>query len=93
MTMFKKIAYNCRHATFLIEKKQITSLTIRESFELKIHMAGCSVCRLFEKQSININRMVKHLLQPFSNNTFTLDKDFKERMQNKIDQKINPKTD
>lgn len=59
----RKIAYNCRKATFLIEKQQLAEITSREKMELKMHLAGCSVCRIFEEQSILINKMVKDFFQ------------------------------
>lgn len=86
--MFKKIAYDCKRATLLIEKKQITFLSIRERFELRTHLAGCSVCRVFEKQSIIINRLVGKLIHPNSHNSSRLGKDFKDRMQKRIDQQL-----
>jgi len=51
-TDLEKIAYNCRQATFLIEKKQGAELTGREKLELKIHLAGCYICRVYEQQSL-----------------------------------------
>jgi len=81
----KKIAYNCREATFLIEKKQLTTITLREQMELKIHLAGCSVCRIFEEQSIIINKMVKNLFH----GNHKLDDEFKTSLKDQIKRKIN----
>jgi hypothetical protein len=83
-----KIAYNCRKATFLIEKQQISSITLREKIELKIHLAGCSICKLFQQQSILINKMVGRHLADQHQDIF-LDKDFKEKLQRKIDDELN----
>ncbi|WCT10587.1 hypothetical protein [Mucilaginibacter jinjuensis] len=91
MSELKKIAYNCRKATFLIEKKQIDSLTLREKLELKIHLAGCSVCRTFQQQSIVINKMVHDLLHSTQNREITLDKEFKDELQNRIEEELNKK--
>jgi hypothetical protein len=85
----KKIAYNCKKATFLIEKKQIGSISIREKLELKIHLAGCSVCRIFEQQSIVINRMVKELFHSDQHAPFKLDDIHKKDMQERIEEKLN----
>jgi hypothetical protein len=89
MGELKKIAYNCRKATLLIEKKQIDKLTLREKLELKIHLAGCSVCRTFEQQSIMINKMVHQLLHSAQHPEITLDKEFKENLQNRIEEELN----
>ncbi len=86
----EKIAYNCKKATFLIEKKQIGTISLREKLELKIHLAGCSVCRIFEQQSIKINEMVKNLFH--TNNQqeeIKLDEDFKKAMQERIEKELN----
>ena len=84
-----KIAYNCKKATLLIEKKQITALTLREKLELKIHLAGCSVCRIFEKQSIMINRMVKVLFKQADKREIRLDDEYKKQLQERIEEKLN----
>ncbi|WP_293310276.1 hypothetical protein [Pedobacter sp. UBA5917] len=84
----KKIAYNCRKATFLIEKQQLAPITIREKLELKIHLAGCSICRTFMQQSIAINKMVHHLFQSSVRRDLKLDERFKEEMEDKIREKL-----
>jgi len=85
----KKIAYNCKQATFLIEKKQVGILTLRERLELKIHLAGCSVCRVFEQQSIAINKMVKELFHTSQHQEMKLDETFKNELQERIEEKLN----
>ena len=85
MNKLTKIAYNCRKATFLIEKKQIGNLSLSEKIELKIHLAGCSVCRLFQQQSIVINTMVRTHLH----GGIKLDDEFKKDLQDLIDKELN----
>ncbi|MCJ8209133.1 hypothetical protein MUY27_05395 [Mucilaginibacter sp. RS28] len=89
MGELKKIAYNCKKATLLIEKKQITLLTLREKLELKIHLAGCSVCRTFEKQSIMINELVKKLFDEANQKELHLDNDYKTALQQEIETRLN----
>lgn len=87
MGPIKKIAYNCRKATFLIEKQQISSITLREKIELKIHLAGCSICRIFQQQSMLINKIAgKHLADQHKD--LVLDRDFKARLQQKINEQL-----
>ena len=83
MDKLDKIAYNCRKATLLIEKRQAALLTVAEHVELKIHLAGCSACRLFQQQSVNINKMIKQLFKEKSARS-TLNSDFKKSLQDKI---------
>ena len=91
MDELTKIAYNCKKATLLIEKKLISHLTLREKLELKIHLAGCSVCRIFERQSKMINTMVKQLFVNVNTNEISLDDDFKKDLQERIDRKLDKK--
>lgn len=88
MTLLSKIQYNCRQATFLIEKKSLARLTFRETVELRIHLYGCSFCRLFGKQSAVINDMVKELLRTSKPN-IKLDEDFKRELQDRIERELN----
>jgi hypothetical protein len=88
MNKLKKIQYNCKQATFLIEKKQTGRLTLREKLELKIHLAGCSVCRIFQKQSILINRLVFTLFHISHPEEKKLDDYFKRELQERIDEDL-----
>ena len=83
-----RVAYNCKKATSLIEKKQSGVLSLREKLELKIHLAGCSVCRLFEQQSIEINRIYKLYFTESSRHK-KLDDKFKDRLAAEIKERIN----
>lgn len=84
----KGIIYNCRKATYLIEKSQIGNITLREKLELKIHLAGCSVCKTFLKQSVLINKMVHDLFQSPATNELKLDDQFKKELQERIEDKL-----
>lgn len=88
MNELKKIRHNCKEATFLIEKKQLTRLTIREKIKLRIHLAGCVICRIFEQQSIMINRTVKELFHTSQQSDVRLDDQFKRTLQDRIEEKM-----
>lgn len=89
MGPIKKIQYNCKQATFLIEKRLIDRLTVREKVELHIHLAGCSVCRVFAQQSKMINTMVRQLFNQSSAPSGHLDEDFKKDLQHRIEDELN----
>ena len=89
MNKLDKIRYNCKQATFLIEKKQLKRLTFREEIELRIHLTGCSVCRLYKKQSAMINNLVQQLFHDSMKQELKLDDTFKKQMQERIDHEIN----
>lgn len=88
MNDVKKIMYNCHKATMLIEKKQLARLTIREKMELKLHLAGCSVCKLFQQQSILINKQVRSLFQATTKKEHVLDDIYKKELQARIEEKL-----
>lgn len=89
MDEITKIAYNCRQATFLIEKKQTEDLTAREKLELKIHLAGCYICRVYEQQSLLINNMVNNMFTSSKLTELKLDEDFKTNLKKRIEEKLN----
>ena len=88
MGVIKKIQYDCRRATYLIEKRQLTTLTLKERIVLAIHLAGCSVCRLFQRQSRIIYRMMRNLYRPTSDPLHHLDENTKRDMQGKINDRM-----
>ena len=83
----RKIQKNCRQATYLIEKRQHTKLTWKERVHLIIHLAGCSMCRLFRRQSRQINRLLHDIFRRPRGNSHSLDEKFKQELQDKINQK------
>ncbi|WP_316838694.1 hypothetical protein [Pedobacter gandavensis] len=89
MNTFIKILYNCRKATFLIEKKTLSPLTKQENILLKLHLAGCSICRRFQQQSLLINKMIQHGFQENQKKPLSMNEDFKASLQQKIAQKWN----
>jgi hypothetical protein len=89
MSYLKRIIYNCKQATFLIDKKAIKPLNLRERIELRIHLYGCSFCRLYKKQSRMINEMVQELFRSSMKADIKLDDDFKKVLQNRIEEELN----
>lgn len=89
MTHLKKVIYNCKQATLLIEKKLIGKLSLRERVELQIHLYGCSFCRLYNKQSRMINEMVQELFRSSMKAAAKLDDGFKKELQERIEKELN----
>ncbi|AYL98069.1 hypothetical protein [Mucilaginibacter celer] len=89
MSYLNKILNNCKQATFLIEKKQIKRLSFREGIELRIHLAGCGLCQLYDKQSHIINSMVQQLYHDTFKNELKLDDTFKADLQARIEREMN----
>ena len=91
MGPLKKIIYNCKQATFLIEKRALSGISFREEIELRIHLMGCGVCVLYKKQSKIINNMVLQLFKANNDTpkTYHLDEEYKKQLQDKIEQELN----
>lgn len=89
MGPLKKITHNCKKATFLIEKKLIGRITLREQLELQIHLFGCSVCRIYQKQTIKISEMIRQLFHNAVNKGTKLDDEFKKDLQDRIEDGLN----
>lgn len=88
MDELTKIVYNCKKATYLIEKQEIGKISLREKLELKIRLAGCHICRVFQQQSTAINRMIKNMFhEPVAEN-IKLDDKFKDELQHLIDKQL-----
>jgi hypothetical protein len=89
MSMLKDIAYNCRQATYLAEKKQFDGLTLKEHLQLKYHLTGCSVCRLYQKQSALITQALQKSYTDISFPNLSLEPSFKKQLQMQIDHVLN----
>jgi hypothetical protein len=87
MSKLKKIAYDCRKATLLIEKRQMAKLTLQERAELTIHLTRCSVCRLYQQQSIAINAMIRKLFSSTATSP-RLRADYKDSLQQQINERL-----
>ena len=88
MGTLKKIQNNCHKATFLIEKKLIGHITLREKIELRIHLLGCGICRTYQKQTVKISQMVRHLFSDSTTSEKPLDDTFKKDMQDRIENEL-----
>ncbi|WP_158796114.1 hypothetical protein [Pedobacter sp. L105] len=85
------VIYNCRKATYLIDKRLISKITFRESVELRVHLVGCSFCRLYVGQSQKINQMISQMLKTDKKPEFKLGDDFKAALQAQIEDELNKK--
>ena len=89
MGTLKKIQNNCHKATFLIEKKLIGRITLRQHIELRIHLFGCSVCRIYQDQTKKISEMVRQMFNGSANADKHLDDNFKKGLQERIEDELN----
>ena len=73
----------------MIDKKATSRLTFREMIELRIHLYGCSFCRIYKKQSRMINEMVQELFRSAMKPGVKLDEKFKNELQERIEEELN----
>lgn len=65
MKGFPSLFISCKQASQLIQQKELGQLTFYAALKLKIHLAYCSLCRLYEKQSAQINQLLeRHFKSP-----------------------------
>ncbi|MCA6450461.1 MAG: hypothetical protein IM584_06185 [Chitinophagaceae bacterium] len=57
----KFLMISCKKATWLVSKKEEKRLSWHEKWQLRAHMALCSMCRRFEEQSGFIARMARQI--------------------------------
>jgi hypothetical protein len=81
----RNIIYNCKQATFLIERRISGKITAAETLKLHVHLAGCSVCKIYQQQSILINSV----FIGFERDDFKLDEAFKKTLTEQIEKEMN----
>lgn len=58
MVFMSKRMLSCDEASFLMSKKYDTKISFRERFRLRMHLFSCYLCRRYEKQLTQLNRVV-----------------------------------
>jgi len=89
MSAENKMPYNCREATYLIEKQNISTISIRQQHKLKLHLDACFVCEVFQQQSLLIDKMFKDHFFTKEADLPKLDEKFKESLENQIESELN----
>jgi hypothetical protein len=83
---FRNTIYNCKQASFLIQKKQQKSIRPNERIKLFIHLLFCDPCKLFLKQSRLIDSAFHQIdKQQFENPSHQLTEPTKIRLQSLVD--------
>lgn len=83
----RTIATNCEKATFMIEKKILGAISSAENLELKIHLASCEPCRIFQMQSKMIDKVAGNIFIKVLQKELQLDEKYKKELQQRIDKK------
>ncbi len=54
---------SCKKATFLIEKRFLTDLSLKEILQLNMHTSMCRACLRYKKQSLIIDKLLQKHIQ------------------------------
>ncbi|PZP38638.1 MAG: hypothetical protein DI598_20545 [Pseudopedobacter saltans] len=79
---------NCKHATFLIEKKENTRLTFREWWAMQLHLAICPLCTLYKSQSQLLQQMMVKIFHNRKDRTISMDEARKEALEKLIEERL-----
>jgi hypothetical protein len=88
-----RIKNNCRKATLLVEKGLSGRIIFAEKVELRMHLAGCAACRLYQQQSRSINNLAWQLLHDTEEKSIVLDNFFKDKLEKTIMTRIEKQDD
>ncbi|NPD46032.1 MULTISPECIES: hypothetical protein [unclassified Lentimicrobium] len=83
------IMLSCEEATYLITKSEMTKVGCIKRVQLKMHLAGCELCRRFKIQSDFIDKNLVNLEKLKLNNTspnIELPQEKKEELQKLCEQ-------
>jgi len=88
--MMNKLMLSCEEATMLITRSDFETLSSIKQFKLKMHLASCSMCRNFKKQSSIITSQVNVLKKELDANkmTIALSDDSKKNLQDLINKNL-----
>lgn len=89
MWPLNKILITCKEATLLIGKEQEHAITLREKFNMHLHLLFCKVCALFYKQSNHLHTVIKQLASDESvTEQISLDEDKKATLEDLINREL-----
>jgi predicted anti-sigma-YlaC factor YlaD len=61
MNLMNKMMLSCVKATELMELKEVVPLSIKKKIQLRMHVAMCSGCRNYMKQTKLINQLLNKI--------------------------------
>ncbi len=77
---------SCKQTTEWVIKKEDGQLSVKENLQLLSHLAVCSFCRLFSRQSLFINKAYKNKNAEVHHLTAEEKEELRRSVQNKINQ-------
>jgi len=74
---------SCRKASYIIEKRAVSKITVVEKIQLKFHLAICKLCQKYEKDSAILGKIL-HRLHLNDNPNIKLSEDDKKELKEKL---------
>ena len=71
---------SCQKASYIIEKRNVSKLSLIEKFQLKFHLAFCKLCQRYENDS----RIIGKILRALENQNHKLSATQKEEIKTKL---------
>lgn len=85
MGYIKNVLNNCNNASLLTLKDKETKLTLKQKFEMQLHIYFCKCCQNFKKQSAIIDATFKAYFNAVKENPPVKASDeFKEKMKEQL---------
>jgi hypothetical protein len=85
MAYLKKILDNCVEASVLALKNKEVSITLKQKFEMRLHIMFCKCCKNFSIQSSQIDTSLKKHFEELENNPpVKVSDDFKKRLKDQL---------
>ncbi len=78
------IMLSCKKATYLIEKRQESQLSVKEKILITMHLSFCDACKSYDKQSKIINKAIFKWFTPNKLKKESLPPKVKEKIIEKI---------
>ncbi len=78
------LVLSCKKASGLIEKKLHFKLSPIEKLQLMIHTSMCDACRKHQKQSIELDTLLKNHIAFDSNSKFSMSEKLSDDFKNQI---------
>jgi hypothetical protein len=78
------IMITCKKTTELIEKRNVEKLTFNETLKLQLHKLICKACRIYEKQSLLIDKSIQKFSKRDGVPSIKLSSDVKSKILDQI---------
>jgi len=73
---------SCKKASYIIEKREVSKISLWEKLSLKFHLVICALCRKYESDSKILGKILKSLHK--HQHETHLSNEYKEELKNSL---------